>query len=86
MNKKRFADAVDEDLKPFDSPSLESFEGVFDMLQDFSLTTADFLEWLKTTRNELRFIAKLDEVQLARVTGIATFFSVSQTNLDELKG
>lgn len=52
---------------------------------DFGLTTADFLQCLKTTQSELRFIARLDDVHLARVTGTATFFQVTAENLNELK-
>jgi RNA-directed DNA polymerase len=36
MSKKQFADAVDQGLKPFDSPSLKGFEGVFDMLRELT--------------------------------------------------
>jgi RNA-directed DNA polymerase len=36
MSKKQFADAVDQRVKPFDSPSLEGFQGVFDMLRDLT--------------------------------------------------
>ncbi|CAG9217798.1 ApeA_NTD1 domain-containing protein [Paraburkholderia tropica] len=52
---------------------------------DFGLTKYDFLECLKATRSEVRFIARLDELHLARLTGTATFLSVSRANLDELK-
>jgi RNA-directed DNA polymerase len=36
MSKKQFADAVEQGVKPFDSPSLAGFLGVFDMLRDLA--------------------------------------------------
>ncbi|MGC2966082.1 reverse transcriptase domain-containing protein [Paraburkholderia aspalathi] len=36
MSKKQFADAVAQGLKPFDSPSLIGFQGVFDMLRELT--------------------------------------------------
>ncbi|WP_431289816.1 reverse transcriptase domain-containing protein [Burkholderia cepacia] len=36
MSKKQFADAVDQGVKPFDSPSLVGFKGVFDILRDLA--------------------------------------------------
>ncbi|WP_234775368.1 reverse transcriptase domain-containing protein [Paraburkholderia tropica] len=40
MSKKQFADAIDQGVKPFDSPSLEGFEGVFNILRELTNSLA----------------------------------------------
>lgn len=41
MSKKQFADAVEQNLPPFDRPSLEGFRPVFEMLRELSHSLAD---------------------------------------------
>ena len=51
---------------------------------DFGLTTDDFITSITRTHSALRFSARLDDVHLARVTGSAEFFAVTNEKLDQL--
>lgn len=53
----------------------------FRLSLDLRLDRADFLQALNSTHNKLRFSAPLDEKHLDRVTGTATFYSVTPEKL-----
>jgi hypothetical protein len=81
--RDRIAHGEDPDVSEDDFPSVNNVVSKIALLLtywtflDFGLERADFLKALNSTHNKLRFAAPLDEKHLDRVTGAATFYSVT---------